>query len=171
MKNKITVVAAVVVLFATSCHAPMTDLELLAHIEEFEMAVQGQSRDTVQSLLRTHARRFLGQRISVKSAVVASTYTRDNTSNIYFGVNYEPKDHLFLSELDPSLHESLENHRLWVSVARTYPSRQMSFELPVDEQTFERLEKGMQIEFSCRIAALIRGKSVYCAPTDIILNQ
>lgn len=163
--------AAVVVLFATSCHAPMTDLELLAHIEEFEMATHGQSRETVQSLLRTHAHRFLRQRISVRSAVVASTYTRDNTSNIYFGVNYDPSDHLFLSELDPSLHESLENHRFWVSVARTYPSRQMSFELPVDEQTFERLQKGTQIAFSCQIAALIRGKSVYCAPTGIVLSQ
>jgi len=169
--DKISVVAAFVVLFATSCHAPMTDLELLAHIEEFEQAALGQPHETVQSLLRTHARRFLGQRISVSSAVIASTYTRDNTSDIYFGVNYDPSDHIFLSELDPSLHESLENHHFWVSVARTYPSRQMSFELPVDEQTFERLEKGTQIAFSCRIAALIRGKSVYCAPADIILSQ
>ena len=149
----------------------MTDLELLAHIEESELAIQGQSRDTVQSMLRTHAQEFLGQRISVRSAVVASTYTRDNTSNVYFGTNYDPNDHLFLSELDPSLHQSLENHRFWVSVAKTYPSRQMSYELPIDEQTFKRLEKGTQISFSCRIAALIRGRSVYCAPTDIILSQ
>lgn len=169
--DKVTVLAAVVVLFATSCHAPMTDIELLAHIEEFEQAVQGQPRETVQSLLHTHARRFSGQRISVRTAVVASTYTRVNTSDIYFGVNYDPGDHLFLSELDPSLHESLENHRFWVSVVRTYPSRQMSYELPVDEQTFERLEKGTQISFSCRVAALIRGKSVYCAPTDILLSH
>jgi hypothetical protein len=149
----------------------MTDLELLAHIEEFELAIQGQSRDTVQSMLRTHAQEFWGQQISVRSAVVASTYTRDNTSNVYFGTNYDRNDHLFLSELDPSLHQSLENHRFWVSVANTYPSRQMSYELPIDELTFKRLEQGTQISFSCRIAALIRGRSVYCAPTDLILSQ
>jgi hypothetical protein len=149
----------------------MTDLELLTHIEEFENAVQGQPRDTVQILLRAHAQRFLDQRVSVKSAVVASTYTRDNTSNIYFGVNYEPRDHLYLSELDPTLHESLEEHGFWVSVVKTYPSRQMSYELPVDKRTFERLEQGTQVEFSCRIAALIRGKSVYCAPTELLLSQ
>ena len=56
-------------------------------------------------------------------------------------------------------------------MVKTYPSRQMSFELPVDGQKFERLQKGTQIAFSCRIAALIRGKSVYCAPTDIVLSQ
>jgi hypothetical protein len=149
----------------------MTDLELLAHIEEFESAIQGQPRETVQSLLRAHAERFLGQRLLVKSAVVATTYTRENASNIYFGVNYEPSDHLYLSELDPTLHESLEEHRFWVSVVTTYPSRQMSYELPVDKRTFERLEQGTQVDFSCRIAALIRGKSVYCAPTELVLSQ
>ena len=171
-RNRTVAVAAVaVVVFAASCSAPMTDLELLAHIEEFERAVQDQPRGKVQSMLRAHAGEFLGQRVSVKSAVVASTYTRDNTSNIYFGLNYDPGDHLFLSELDPSLHESIKNHRFWVSVVRTYPTRQVSYELPVDEQTFERLENGTQVAFSCRIAALIRGKSVYCAPTGIVLSR
>ncbi|MEJ2580582.1 MAG: hypothetical protein P8127_02925 [Acidobacteriota bacterium] len=167
---KIPVMAVAVVMLAASCNSPMTDIELMADIEEFETAIEGQPRDTVQTLLRAHAHRFLGQEISVTSAVVASTYTRENTSNIYFGVNYDPNDHIFLSELDPSLHESLENHQYWVSVVRTYPSRQMSFELPVTELTFKQLEQGMNISFSCRIAALIRGRSVYCTPTEITLN-
>ena len=149
----------------------MSDLDLVAHLEEFERAVQGQPRDTVRSLLRAQADEFLGQRVSVKSAVVASTYTRDNTSNIYFGVGYDPDDHIFLSELDPSLHEALEHHRFWVSVVKTYPSRQLSYELPVDEPTFERLERGVEVAFSCRIAALIRGKSVYCAPAGIVWSR
>jgi hypothetical protein len=164
-------VAAAVSVFAASCNAPMTDLELLAHIEEFERAARGQPRERVQTMLRAQAGEFLGRRVTVESAVVASTYTRDNTSHIYFGVNYDPSDHLFLSELEPSLHESLENHRFWVSVVRTYPSRQLSYELPVDERTFERMENGTQVAFSCRIAALIRGKSVYCAPTGIVFGR
>lgn len=33
-----------------------------------------------------------------------------------------------------------------------------------DQATFERLAPGNEVSFSCRIAALIRGKSVYCVP-------
>lgn len=32
---------------------------------------------------------------------------------------------------------------------------------------FQRLERGSDLSFSCRIAALIRGKSVYCVPIEI----
>ena len=103
----------------------------------------------------------------MSDARVASTYTRENQSYIYFGYDYDPNDHLFLSEIDPALHESLTHHRLWASVAKTTSSRQVSYELPVDRGTFELLENGMRISFSCRIAALIRGRSVYCAPDEL----
>jgi hypothetical protein len=86
-------------------------------------------------------------------------------------VNYDQNDHLFLSDIDPPLHELLENHRHWVSVVKTYPSRQLSYELPVDEHAFERLEKGREVTFSCRIAALIRGKSVYCIPVELDFSR
>jgi len=54
-----------------------------------------------------------------------------------------------------------------VSVVRTYPSKQLAYELPIDEPSFERLEQGQEVDFSCRIAALIRGKSVYCRPVEL----
>lgn len=151
--------------------APMNDLELLAGIEEFELAIHGQPRETVQQLLRVHARTFKGRVVNVQSAVVASRYTRENSSEIYFGVNYDQNDHLFLSDIDPRLHEFLENHHRWVSVVKTYPTRQLSYELPINEQTFEQLEGGQVATFSCRVAALIRGKSVYCIPIEMNFSQ
>lgn len=145
--------------------APIGDLELVAHIEEFEDAIAGQPPDIVRQLMLEQVAIFKGRLVEVSSAVVASTYTRENPSHIYFGVNYEVEDHLFLSEIDPPLHEMLVNHRHWVSVAASYPTRQLSYELPIDQDTFARLERGQALSFTCRIAALIRGKSVYCVPT------
>ena len=147
--------------------APMSDLELLAGIEEFEVAIKGQPREAVQELLLLHAGTFIGQVVDVEAAVIASRYTRENPSNIYFGVNYDQSDHLFLSEIDPPLHDFLEIHTHWVSVVTTHPSRQLMYELPIDEQTFEQLEPGQEVTFSCRIAAIIRGKSVYCIPVEM----
>lgn len=151
--------------------AAMDDRELLAAIEEFEDAVRDQPRDVVQRLLREQAARFKRSVVSVESAVVASPYVRENESNIYFGAGYNPEDHLFLSEIDPPLHEALKNHRHWVSVVKTYPSRQLSYELPVDETTYSRMRQGQEVAFSCRIAALIRGKSVYCLPAEPVLDR
>ena len=158
---------AVLVCVPACSPRPMDEFELLAGIEDFEAATCGQSRETVQRLLRDHANAFEGQMVVVRSAVVASTYTRDNPSNLYFGVNYDENDHLWLSEIDPALHKLVYDHHYWVSVVKTYSSRQLSYELPIDEHTFEQLERGRKITFSCTIAALIRGKSVYCAPNAI----
>ena len=143
---------------------PIGHDELMAEIEAFERAIEGQPREVVQRLLREQVVEFKGRTVEVSDARVTSTYTRENPSHIYFGFNYDPNDHLFLSEIDPPLHESLTHHRLWASVAKTTSSRQVSYELPIDAETFNLLESGMQISFSCRIAALIRGRSVYCAP-------
>ena len=169
--SKTALLIAVSASFSGCSPAPMSDLELLAGIEEFELAIHGQPRETVQQLLRLHARTFKGLVVNVPSAVITSRYTRENASNIYFGVNYDQNDHLFLSEIDPPLHELLENHHHWVSVVKTYPSRQLSYELPIDEHTFERLEHGQEVTFSCRIAALIRGKSVYCIPIEMNISR
>lgn len=150
---------------------PLDDLELLASIEEFERAIDGQPGEVVRQLLRDQSEAFVGRAVTVRSAVVASTYIRENSSRIYFGFNYDPDDHLYLSELDSSLDERLENHRHWASVVKTYPSRQISFELPVSVQEYERVEQGSEISFSCRIAALIRGKSVYCDSVDLVISS
>ncbi len=149
----------------------MDDLELLSGIEAFERSIQGKPRDTVQELLRAQARAYRRRVVTVRSAVVASPYIRDNPSRVYFGVNHDPNDHLYLSDIDPPLHALLANHRHWVSVVKTYPSRQLSYELPVDETTFERLEQGREVAFSCRVAALIRGKSVYCVPIEMKIGR
>lgn len=167
-----TTLAIMVLVSVFACSpAPMSDLELLVGIEEFELAIDGQPREVVQQLLRDHARTFKGQVVNVHSAVIASRYTRENPSNVYFGVNYDENDHLFLGEIDPPLHDFLENHHHWVSVVATYPTRQLSYELPIDEHTFEQLEGGQVVTFSCRIAALIRGKSVYCVPIEFNISE
>jgi hypothetical protein len=157
-----------VAVFLSACgRAPIHDVELLQAIEGFEAAITGKPRGVVQQLLRDQAATFKGRVVTVRSATVASTYVRENTSNIYFGVNYDENDHLFLSEIDPPLHEMLAHHRYWVSVVASYPSRQLSYELPIDRETFENLEQGQEVSISCRIAALIRGRSVYCVPVEL----
>ena len=146
---------------------PIGEKELVASLESFDLAVRDQPRESLKVLLREQAARFKGRLITVSFATVASPYLREDTSNIYFGVTYDARDHVFLSELDPDLHEALKNHRLWVSIVKSYPSRQLSYELPVDHSVFEALRPGQHVGFSCRIAALIRGKSVYCCPDGI----
>jgi hypothetical protein len=143
----------------------------VARVEDFERAIDGRSPEAARKMLTEQAHEFKGKILQVRGAVVASTYLRKNQSRIYFGFNYDPEDHLYLSEIDPPLDERLANHRNWVSVVRTYPSRQISFELPVSEQDFDRLEKGTEVSFTCRIAALIRGKSVYCDSRDLVINR
>ena len=151
---------------------PVTEAALLSHIERFEREVDGRSGEDLRGLLQNQAEQYGGRRLRVSGATIASTYTRDNESNIYFGVTYDPDDHLYLRQINPSLHESLARHEHWVSVAKTYPSRQLSFELPIDRNTFDRLERGAAVDFTCRIAALIRGRSVYCAPAGLeIIDQ
>jgi hypothetical protein len=151
--------------------SPLNDSALLESIEEFERALDGQPREVIQQSLREQAEAFKGRAVTVRSATVASTYIRENASRVYFGFNYEPGDHLYLSEIDPSLDERLANHRHWVSVVKTSPSRQVSFELPVSEQDFGRLDEGTEISFTCRIAALIRGRSVYCDARGLFINR
>ena len=56
-------------------------------------------------------------------------------------------------------------------MVKTYPSKQLAYELPIDEPSFERLEQGREVNFSCRIAALIRGKSVYCRPVELSVTR
>jgi len=158
---------AVAVVLASCGRGSMSDLELLQEIESFEEATTGKPREVVQELLREQAATFRGRVVIVRSASVASTYVRENTSYIYFGVNYDDNDHLYLSEIDPPLHEMLAHHPFWVSMVASYPSRQLSYELPIDRETFEHLEQGRRVSFSCRIAALIRGKSVYCVPVEL----
>jgi len=161
-----TVAACLVAAVACSQRA-IDDAELLAGIESFDRAVHGQPRTRVQELLRRQAADYKGRTVRVAAGVVASPYTRENDSHIYFGVGYDPADHLFLSAIDPPLHAALVHHRWWASVVKTYPSRQLSYELPVDEEIFGRLRPGQRVTFSCRIAALIRGRSVYCAPDGL----
>jgi len=150
----------------TGASGPLGEAELLEGIEGFELAIEGQPRSVRQQRLHEQAAHFLQVPVVVRGAVVASRYERDNLSRIYFGYGYDENDHLFLSELDPSLDEKLRNHRLWVSVVKTYSTRQLSFEIPVGAETFDRLESGQAVSFTCRIAALIRGRSVYCCPVS-----
>ena len=167
----LALVGAVIAVIAVSHDSPMTDSELVVYIDGFQLAIQDQAPETVQALLRDQVVRYLGKRVRIDSATVAATYERENTTHLYFGVNYDPGDHLLLSEIDPSLEEFISSHHLWASVTKTYSSRQLSYELPIDRDTFDQLDAGQSVTFSCKIAALIRGKSVYCVPTEFqIIN-
>jgi hypothetical protein len=58
-----------------------------------------------------------------------------------------------------------------VSIVKTYPDRQVSYELAIDAATFRWLEQGRPVAFVCELAAVIRGKSVYCRAIDVRIEN
>ena len=161
-------IALAVLLTAISCgRQPLEDLVLLQRMDALQESTRGKTREQAREILEEFAREHSGAELSVSGAIVAATYIRDNPTNLYFGLNYNPDDHLYLSEIAPPHDGFIRHHRHWASVVKTYPDRQLSFELAIDESTYRRLRPGEVISFTCKIAAVIRGKSVYCIPKII----
>jgi hypothetical protein len=68
------------------------------------------------------------------------------------------------------------NDVFWTSAGIIEELRRSVRAVPVTEAALlshiERFERGAAVDFSCRIAALIRGRSVYCAPAGLeIIDQ
>jgi hypothetical protein len=160
-------VCAVVALSAACAPPPIDDHELLRLVRDLETLLAGTSADTRQDLLRAFANDVLHRDLSVKSAVVASTHRRDNVTRVYFGIDYDESNHLYLGDIDAEFQRRFEHHEHWVSIVKTYPDRQISYELAIDPATYQRLDGGQRVSFICELAAVIRGKSVYCQAVEI----
>lgn len=149
----------------------LSDVEMLRRMERFESDIKDQPRDVIQRALHELGAEMIRKDVRVRTGVVAATYERHKESSIYFGYNYDKADHYYLSDLDSELDGRFRHHRYWASVLRTFGTRQVSFELPIDHATFETLDKGQEISFTCSPAVIVRPKSVYCWPDEIRLDS
>lgn len=147
--------------------APIDDHELLRQVRDFEAQLEDASPRVTRGLLEEFAFGVVHRNVKVSSAVVASTYHRDNITRVYFGTDYDESRHLYLADIDADFQRWFEHHEHWVSIVKTYPDRQVSYELAIDPATFRRLEPGRPVSFVCELAAVIRGKSVYCRATGV----
>jgi hypothetical protein len=151
------------VVASCACGPPLIDdHELLRQIRASEAKLSDASAAARNELLREFAGKVLHRELSVSSAVVASTYRRDNITRVYFGTDYDESNHLYLADIDAAFQRRFERHEHWVSIVKTYPDRQVSYELAIDPATYRRLQRGRSVSFECELAAVIRGKSVYC---------
>jgi len=161
------IVFAVILTVISCSRQPLDDLALLQRMDSLQESTQEKERGAAREVLREFAHELSGAGLRVDHAIVAATYTREKPTNLYFGLNYDPDDHIYLTEIAPSHDRLIRHHVHWASVVKTYPDRQLSFELAIDEASYRRLQPGQVISFTGEIAAVIRGKSVYCIPISI----
>lgn len=164
--KKLIALAAIFVVVSCS-RQPLDDLVLLQRMDALQDSTRGQGRAPAREILEKFAHEHSGAELRVTGAIVAATYIRDNPTDLYFGLNYDPDDHIYLSEIAPAHDGIIRSHKYWASVVKTYPDRQLSFELAIDEPAYQRLQPGHVISFTCEIAAVIRSRSVYGIPISI----
>jgi hypothetical protein len=137
--------------------------DLLRRLIDLEETVRGLPREEIRGLIRSFAEGVVRKELRIASAVVMITYTRDWLTRPYFAIDYDKEDYVYYEELDPGLQQQLSRHVHWASVATSCPGRQLMFEVALDEKSYEELESGESIGFTCELAAVIRGgKSIYC---------
>jgi hypothetical protein len=142
--------------------------ELLQRLVDLEEMARGLPREEIRGLVRSFAEGVVRTQLRVASAVVMVTYTRDWLTRPYFAIDYAKEDYVYLEEFDAGLQHQLSRHVHWASVAKSCPGRQLMFEVALDEGSYEELEAGESIAFSCELAAVIRGgKSIYCTLSSL----
>jgi hypothetical protein len=130
-----------------------------------ERRVESLNDNEESAALETFARRAVRRPIEVSGALVSSVYERgpDWRTRPYFALSYDRETYVYLETIAPDFQADLASHRHWASVGKTVSDRQLMFELAVSEKDFELLEPRCRIDFTCELAAVIRGgKSVYC---------
>jgi hypothetical protein len=136
---------------------------LMTQIGRFEVALQGTSDAQKLVTLHRFANQMLHQRVRVTQARVAAVYTRGSDWNTqpFFGFDYAEEHYVRLLDLDPEFDRRLKACRHWASVACTLGDRQLMFELALDSDADANLRPGQQVSFTCEVASIIRGKTVY----------
>ncbi len=140
------------------------DHELMARIRGFEAALAGKTDAQKSAELAVIAGRMLHSRVRVRSASVVTVYERgtDWDTRPFFGFDYVEAHYVRLVNLDPEFYRELHGTRCWASVACTFDDRQLMFELAMDPRTHAGLRSGQPVSFTCEVAGIIRGKTVYC---------
>jgi hypothetical protein len=139
--------------------------ELVAQLLVLEEGAEDVDAVEARRRLEEFAQRAVHASIEVHDAHVVSVYQRgdDWLTRPYFAMSYERESYLYLEEIDPAFQADLAHHPHWLSVAHTTGDRQLMFELAVDRSAFELSRAECRVDFTCELAAVIRGgRSVYC---------
>jgi len=141
----------------------MGEHRLMLRIRDFEATLADKNDAQKLTALAGFADEMLHRHVRVRSATVAAVYERgtDWDTRPFFGFDYVEAHYVRLADLDPEFYRQLHRHRHWASVACTIGDRQLMFELAVDPETHAGLRPGQQVSFTCEVAGIIRGKTVY----------
>jgi hypothetical protein len=136
---------------------------LMLRIRDFEAELAPKSDAQKQAALAALADDMLHRHVRARSATVVAVYERgeDWNTSPFFGFDYVEAHYLHLIDLDPEFHRQLHGMRYWASVACTSGDRQLMFELAMDPETHAGLRPGQDVSFTCEVAGIIRGKTVY----------
>jgi hypothetical protein len=139
--------------------------ELLKELATLEQDSEHIDPKEARLRLEEFARRAVHASIEVSDAAVMSLYQRgvDWRTRPYFAVTYDRDSYVYLDQIDAGFQADLARHSHWASLANTAGNRQLMFELALDRTTFDQLRVGCRVDFTCELAAVIRGgKSIYC---------
>ena len=143
--------------------AEIDDHALMLRIRAFEAKVAGKSDAQKLAALAGFADEMLHRHVRVRSATVVAVYERGDDWNTrpFFGFDYVEANYVRLADLDPTFDRQLKGNRYWASVACIPDDRQLMFELAMDPETHAGLRPGQHVSFTCEVAGIIRGKTVY----------
>jgi hypothetical protein len=149
--------------FGCAVRPAIDEHALIARIREFEARLPGISDADQLTVLRSFAHEMVHQRVRVGQATVVAVYERgtDWYTQPFFGFDYVEAHYVRLFDLDPTFDRRLKATRHWASVACTTADRQLMFELAMDPDRGAALRPGQHISFTCEVAGVIRGKTVY----------
>jgi hypothetical protein len=139
------------------------DHALLRRVRTFEAALVERTDAQKLAALAAFAGDMLHRHVRVRSGTVVAVYERGEDWNTrpFFGFDYVEANYIRLVDLDPEFYRQLHGHRYWASVSCIPDDRQLMFELAVDGETHARLQPGQHVSFTCEVAGIIRGKTVY----------
>ena len=143
--------------------AEIDDHALMLRIIAFEATLAGKSDAQKVTALAGFADEMLHRHVRVQSGTVVAGYERGDDWNTrpFFGFDYVEAHYVRLADLDPEFHRQLHGNRYWASVACIPDDRQLMFELAVEAETHAGLRPGQHVSFTCEVAGIIRGKTVY----------
>lgn len=136
---------------------------LMLRVKGFEAKLAQESDAQKLAALAGFAEEMLHRHVRVRSATVVAVYERGNDWNTrpFFGFDYVEAHYIRLADLDPEFYRQLHGHRYWASIACISDNRQLMYELAVDAETHAGFRPGQNLSFTCEVAGIIRGKTVY----------
>lgn len=148
-------------------HSPpsWSTTQLLEELVFLEQRSNNLSSEEARLQLEEFGRRAVHASIEVPDAAVMSLYQRgaEWRTRPYFALTYDRESYVYLEEIDAGFQADLASHPDWASLASTAANRQLMFEVALDRSTLEQLQVGCRVDFTCELAAVIRGgKSIYC---------